>query len=183
MPVATTYRRNVIRQAANPIPSVTQPLSAMRESVASIAIIRRAAAEKVEWLAQWNSIWCSYFFVGGHKRPEESFRDCLLRELAEELALAPPDCLVAEQPLAIVEYTAWSARAGEPTAYRLALFDVQLAQEGAARRVADDPANRWLAEGEIRALRASDDRPISPTMLRLWSAITGHDQSPSTPPT
>jgi hypothetical protein len=56
----------------------------MRQSLASIALIQR---NQRQWLAQWTENWQGYHFVGGHKRPDESFRDCVIR-VAEELLLA-----------------------------------------------------------------------------------------------
>jgi 8-oxo-dGTP pyrophosphatase MutT (NUDIX family) len=74
-----------------------------------------------------NEHWQRYSFVGGHKRPDESFRDCMIREIAEELLLGEGrDFLVADRPLARLEYTAWSQSAGQETRYTIELFQVQL---------------------------------------------------------
>ena len=59
----------------------------MRQSIAAFAVIRRDERGQTLWLAQWNPKWGAYHFVGGHKRPEETFRECLVREIGEELHL------------------------------------------------------------------------------------------------
>jgi 8-oxo-dGTP pyrophosphatase MutT (NUDIX family) len=99
----------------------------MRKSLASIALIQRSQHGRRQWLAQWNEHWQRYSFVGGHKRPDESFRDCMIREIAEELLLGEGrDFLVADRPLARLEYIAWSQSAGQETRYSIELLEVQL---------------------------------------------------------
>jgi 8-oxo-dGTP pyrophosphatase MutT (NUDIX family) len=56
--------------------------------IAAFAVIRRDERGQTLWLAQWNPKWGAYHFVGGHKRPEETFRECLVREIGEELHLS-----------------------------------------------------------------------------------------------
>ena len=55
--------------------------------IAAFAVIRRDERGQTLWLAQWNPKWGAYHFVSGHKRPEEKFRECLVREIGEELHL------------------------------------------------------------------------------------------------
>jgi 8-oxo-dGTP pyrophosphatase MutT (NUDIX family) len=140
----------------------------MRQSLASIALIRRRGDGRTLWLAQWNTNWECYHFVGGHKRPGESFRQCMVRELEEELGVCDGvDCAVPAGPAAHLEYTAWSDGAGQETAYTMELFNVELTTEAARGQVEADPANRWLTEGEIREGRCRDGRPASHTMALL----------------
>jgi tetratricopeptide (TPR) repeat protein len=130
--------------------------------------VRRASpGGEAEYLAQWNERWQAFHFVGGHKRPGESFRNCCVRETEEELHLtAVRQFRVAAEPLAHLAYVAFSHGAGAETAYTIELFDVELLQDTAAL-VAADPANRWLSEADIRARRCRDGRTVSDTMLRV----------------
>lgn len=150
----------------------------MRQSLAAFALIRRENASGALWLAQWNGNWNRFNFVGGHKRSHESFRECVIREVAEELEIvAGPDCVVSEHPLAHLEYVAWSRSANEETAYSVELFDVRLVNGEAAHRVDAQPANRWLTESEIAAQKSSDGLEVSETMsllltkAGLWSLV------------
>src|SRR5439155_11076042 len=59
----------------------------MRQSTAAVALIRRQQRGQTVWLAQWNPGWQRYHFVAGHKRPNETFRECAEREIGEELDL------------------------------------------------------------------------------------------------
>ena len=142
----------------------------MRESIAAAALIRREQDGQTYWLAQWNLHWQRYHFVGGHKRPHESFRECVIREVREELGLCEgADFHAAPEPLAHLEYTAWSESAQQETNYTIELFEVQLVSETARQKVDADKRNRWLAKDELRLQRTAEDMPVSETMALLLS--------------
>ncbi len=137
----------------------------MRTSVGAYALIRRAAGGAEEWLTNWNEGWKALNLVGGHREKFESFRECCIREIVEELGLdAAADFRVAPKPEARLEYVADSRSSGEKTAYTIELFAVDLLTEAARTRIDADPAARWLTEREIRALCAADGRAVSPTV-------------------
>jgi hypothetical protein len=142
----------------------------MRTSVAAFALFRRAAlAGRVEYLAQWNEGWHAFHFIGGHKRDNESFRDCCIREVSEELGLVEGrDFRVAFERRSLLRYIHWSERAQTDTAYTVELFDAELLSSAAAS-VEAGANNRWLTESDIRAGRCRDGRAVSPTMLRILS--------------
>ena len=84
----------------------------LRQSEGGIAVIRRAGRSgRAEWLAQWNERWAAFFLIGGHRETGESFRDCVTREVAEELELGPAAYAVGD-PLARLQYLAPSRSAG-----------------------------------------------------------------------
>jgi 8-oxo-dGTP pyrophosphatase MutT (NUDIX family) len=140
----------------------------LRRSEGGIALFQRVMAGQRQWLAQWNDKWGAFFFVGGHREDSETFRQCVVREIAEELDLSQADFTVAAQPAHHLEYRAQSRSAGELTAYVMELFDAQLAAP-ALEAVEREARNRWLSEEEIHRLEAHDGRPISTTMLLLLS--------------
>jgi len=146
----------------------------MRRSTAAIALIRRDQHGQTLWLAQWNARWNAYHFVGGHKRAAETFRDCLLREVAEELDLLhPSDYRAAPEPCLNVKHSAYSQRTKAETHYVMKLFHVKLTPD-AHSKVASNPVNRWLIEAEIEAGQTRDGHPVSPTMKRLlWALMRG----------
>ena len=85
-----------------------------RQSIAAAALIRRTEAAQVLWLARWSRSWKRFHLVGGHKHDEESFRECLVREIGEELGLVEDaDYEMAAVPTAHLEFTAWSEGAKE----------------------------------------------------------------------
>jgi 8-oxo-dGTP pyrophosphatase MutT (NUDIX family) len=143
----------------------------MRSSIAAAALIRREHNGQVLLLARWSRSWQRFHLVGGHKRADESFRECLTREIGEELGLAEgADYEMATEPMVHLEFTAWSEGAKEETAYTTELFEVDL--RGPARAKVDaEPAVRWLSEAEIRAGHCADGRPISQTMQLILAKI------------
>jgi hypothetical protein len=140
----------------------------MRTSVAAFALFRRVSAVgRIEYLAQWNEGWHNFHFVGGHKRDDESFRTCCVREVGEELGLVDGrDFRVAAEQRCQLRYTYWSERARTDTAYTVELFDAELIG-AASRSVTTDPVNRWLSESDIRTGRCRDGRAVSATMRRI----------------
>lgn len=138
-----------------------------RYSRASFAVIRRDDGCRPRWLAQWNPRWARYNFVGGHLEGDESFRECVIRETAEELDLQiAADFTVGSSPLAHREFSSWSAGADQVTDYSLELFGVSIAP-AAMPRVDAQPNNRWLSAEEIAAGQTTDGQPISETVQRL----------------
>ncbi len=145
---------------------------AMRRSEAAIALIRGDFESTTQWLAQWNEGWQAFNFVGGHRHDDESFRECMIRELDEELGLREgADLLVPTAPVKHLEYTAVSQRAREETEYVIELFDVALVGDRALAAIAGNPANRWLSEPEIMARRCHDGRPVGETPRRFLNEL------------
>ena len=137
----------------------------MRVSEAGLALIRRVGADgSAEYLTQWSARWARFSLVGGHVEPGESFRECCVREVAEELELvAGVGFRVAPEAVGpVCEYRAVSGSAGVETLYRVQLFATELLTLEAHAKVNADPANRWLTEPEIRRhLTSADRRPVA----------------------
>ena len=120
----------------------------------------RPAGGQSEWLLQWNDNWEAFFFVGGHKHDDESFRKCVIREVEEELGLSPAEFTVEPQPTHRLEYRAVSRSAGELTDYVMELFPVQ-PTAAALEKVMADRQNAWISTDEIRRLETRSGRPVS----------------------
>jgi ADP-ribose pyrophosphatase YjhB (NUDIX family) len=147
----------------------------MRTSVGSFALITRQREGRTELLTQWNKRWKAFSFVGGHKRENESFRECLVREVKEELGLAGGELEAADEPLVRAEYMDWSDSAQEETAYVHHFFRVRLIGERAEAAVAAAPENMWLTEDEIAAGRTRDGRTVSRTVKNFLAQLPGDD--------
>jgi 8-oxo-dGTP pyrophosphatase MutT (NUDIX family) len=143
----------------------------MRRSEAAVALIHREQDGQKLWLAQWNPKWRRYHFVAGHRRPDETFRECLVREIAEELRLSEgPDYQVSSERPIHLEFLDSSESTQTQTRYLMELFRVELSPAAGAK-VASDPENRWLTESEVQAGRTRDGQPVSATMRRLLAAM------------
>ena len=143
-------------------------VEALRVSTASVALISRESQSGSRlWLAQWNSHWQAYNFISGHVEEGETFRECLMREIEEELGLHnESDYSLPDSPDSILEFDETSARTSSLTHYVLALFTVTLIGECALERIALNPRNRWLNESEIEAGVASDGKAVSDLMAK-----------------
>jgi hypothetical protein len=136
-----------------------------------VAVIERSANGQRQWLVQWNAAWKAYNLVGGHKRGRESYRECLVRELGEELELEPlVDYTVDAESDHRLEFEAWSERAHQLTYYEMELFRVQLTP-AAELRVNTNPDNRWLTDKEIINKQTHDGQPVSETIYRLLESV------------
>ncbi len=143
----------------------------MRQSEAAVALIRRIQDGQTLWLAQWNPKWRRFHFVSGHRRPDETFRQCLVREVAEELELAEgADYQVSPAPPIHLEFAEFSESTQTETCYIMELFAVEL-DSAAYSNVGRNAENRWLTEAEIQAGQTHDGQPVSATMKRLFGAI------------
>lgn len=143
----------------------------MRVSVAGLACIRRDGATGPEYLAQWSQKWGMFSLVGGHVEDGETFRECCIREVAEELNLEPGvGYAVADQPFREgVEYVAMSGGARVETLYKVALYPVELLTPEAEAKVSAMPQNRWLTPAEIAAERTADGKPISAQVKTVFA--------------
>jgi len=100
----------------------------LRRSRAALAIVwRPGPGGRPLWLAQWNSGWKCFHLVGGHKHRNETFRQCLLREVTAELHLQEgTDFSADEKPLTRQEYTAYSERYKAETMYEITAVPLEV---------------------------------------------------------
>lgn len=156
----------------------------MRRSLASLALIQRESAGQTLTLVQWNANWKRFSLVGGHKHDDETFRECLIRELAEELGLrGDTDLAVSEQPIIQTEYTCWSESARQDTSYEIELFDVAILTQSARQQVDGNPLNCWVSHTEILAGYCGAGRPIDGSaerLMRLAGVLVSHESTTAT---
>jgi isopentenyldiphosphate isomerase len=135
---------------------------ATRESQAAVVLIRERHEDDWAYLCQWSESWRALHFIGGHRHAGETFRECAIREAMEELFVGEADIAVSAEPLAQLEYDAFSEGARVQTWYVVAVF---LADLAAAVRpaVAARPENRWVGREEILAGRTHGGTRVSPT--------------------
>lgn len=147
----------------------------MRVSEAALALITRVNAQgETEYLTQWNEKWQAYSLIGGHREAGESFRECCIREVEEELGLKRDvDFTVADDPVTpTCEYTAYSHSALEKTRYRVSVFPAQVAP-GVMHMIDATHGNRWLNASEIIDRQTSTGRTVS-DQIAFTLQLTGN---------
>ena len=150
----------------------------MRKSTGALAYLIRNRDEHPELLAQWNEGWQSYSFVGGHKRNEESFRECVIREVNEELRIDEgSEFLVEPTALSHLEYTAWSVRARVATAYTMEVFRVTLVSTDIEAFVSRAAENCWVSFPEIWAGCTENGTHISNTVRDIVRHILAENKN------
>lgn len=143
-----------------------------RRSAAGLALISSERAGVRRWLARWNVAWNRFSLVGGHKRAPESFRECVSREVQEELGLkAESDFVLASNPMCRLEFNDWSERAQERTSYIWQVFAVKLVTAAAQRAVDSQPKTAWLTEQEIRDHKTRHGKHISERIALVLSLV------------
>lgn len=154
-----------LRNRTFPPDEAPQPnLVGPRQSEGALALIRDES--KDYWLVLWNANWRYYFFPGGHREENESFGECLVREMEEELGLNQNVHYEIKGDPIHVKYREFSEAAQTETDYEMELFQVRLIGDGC--QIIDDNSNlRWLSNMEIFTHQAKDHRPVSPTIRLL----------------
>lgn len=142
----------------------------LRESQAAVALARTRTPGGWAYLCQWSDTWRALHFVGGHREPGESFRECAAREVQEELHLTADQFALPAEPLARLEYVAFSESARVPTWYLMAVFPLVLSDD-ARRRAEGEPENAWVGPADVRRGTTADGRRVSPTVSLLLGKL------------
>ncbi|MDA1043947.1 MAG: NUDIX hydrolase [Verrucomicrobia bacterium] len=124
-----------------------------------------------QWFVRWNRKWEYYALIGGHLEPGETYRECLLREIREEIGLQGNAIRVAEAPVETLSYVAFSKRANEETRYTLCLFDVRIPQATCAAVAEQDDRLRWVSGAEIESGHTRDGKEISDVVGRFHAIL------------
>jgi hypothetical protein len=128
------------------------------------------------WLAVWDNRHCHFDFVIAERLENDSFRECLDREIAWKLPLRKgKDYLISSVARLHLDTAFSAAKQTSLMLYSIELFIVDLFGKMAAQSLANDPNLRWLSSNEVLSGKTNCGRNISP---RLVSLITKADVFP-----
>ena len=134
----------------------------------SIALIRKPAAHGTAWLARWDDGQQYYDFVMAEPLEDESFRECIDREVGWVLRLdRQRDYLVANMARLNLEFQARLPGHSEPAQVTAVFYAVDLYRKAAWHQVDADPLNRWLSSKEICRGKTGDGQRINPLVTFL----------------
>lgn len=136
----------------------------MRVSAAALSIIQESNA----WLVQWNENWHAYSLIGGHVEPGETFRECCVREVAEELECSESVVEAAPDAYATLRFCEYSKAAKEETDYQWQAFITRLP----ASTLSQLPSNcAWVTADEIRSAKTVSGQPIADQVRRVLKTV------------
>lgn len=141
----------------------------MRISEAALALITRVNARcETEYLTQWNEKWQAYSLIGGHRDEGESFRECCMREVEEELGLKRDvDFILAEAPIGPpLQFTGFSRSAQVETKFVFELFQATL-----LRPIIRFDECHWVTCSEAKCGSTTDGREIADQVFRIMSHV------------
>jgi hypothetical protein len=140
----------------------------MQEFCRSIALIRKPADHRTLWLARWQDRGRWYDFVMAEPLGDESFRECIDREVGWVLDLERErDYLVSNMAQINLNFSDALPGDAHETHIVVAFYVVDLYRKSAWQRVDADRANCWLTAEQIYAGLAQDERPINPNLRFL----------------
>ncbi len=141
----------------------------MRTSQAALALITQVNSQgETEYLTQWNNAWQAYSLVGGHAEEGETFQQCCIREVAEELECDEHTVMAAPYPCATLRFCEFSRAAKVETGYHWQVFIVRVSNSTLQQLPTDC---RWVGADQIRASFTTDGKPIAEQVWRVLQAI------------
>jgi ADP-ribose pyrophosphatase YjhB (NUDIX family) len=132
-----------------------------RKSVSALAVI----ISNNNILLRFNKKSGVYFFIGGQVKGRDTFKQSLVREIAEETKLKQSHYNLMDSTT--VEFTKESKSAGELTDYTMTLYQCAIVSNAAFSLIEEDPRLMWVSMEEIMNGSASDGKPISDDIVTL----------------
>jgi hypothetical protein len=134
----------------------------------SIGLIRHPKEVERLWLAVWDQQSAHFDFVFAERLENDSFRECLDREIAWTLPLRKGKDYLISSVARLHLDTAFSvAEQTNLMLYSIELFIVDLFGKMAAKSLANDPDMLWVSSEEVLGGQTNCGRKISPRLVSL----------------
>lgn len=140
----------------------------MQRFCRSIALIRKPTEHRTSWLARWQDRGRWFDFIMAEPLGDESFRECIDREVGWVLDLERErDYLVSNMAQINLDFSDALPGDAHETQILVAFYVVDLYRKSAWQKVDADRENFWLTAEQIYAGHAQDGRPINPNLRFL----------------
>ena len=135
--------------------------------VGSIGMIRHPDFPEQKWLGSWNPSAGQFSFVFAEKIGNDTFRECLDREIGWLLPLRRGrDYLISSMARIHLE-TELITRPGSSDAFVVELFVVDLYGKQSLASINQADELSWLTVSELIQGKTNEDLPIAPTLVQL----------------
>lgn len=133
----------------------------------SVALIPEDSESNSRWLCLWDNNRSCFDCVTAERGDNESFRDCIHREVLESLDLTKRDVLVSNMAQLNLEFVHTLPESTSDTHVAVSFYLVHLYSETARQAVKEMVEGRWLTGKELLHGETTDGWAVSPTLSYL----------------
>lgn len=138
----------------------------MQHITGSIALLRHPEQLENLWLAHWDARRNHFDFVTAERLDNESFRDCLDREIAWILNLRRgKDYIISSQARLHLDLPTESA--DDDTVLGVEFYITDLYGRASREMIELNNQTRWLTGSEVLSGNTSDGEPVNPSLVTL----------------
>ncbi len=150
----------------------------MKSFVGSVALIRHPEHEEQQWLLKWSEPRQHYRMVTAERLEGESYRDCIDREIAWDLALQRnKDYLISSMSRLHIEEIMQVSGDCSETFFILEFFAADLYGKTSKSQIEADQTTRWISSREVlNGVTHTGERidPYLVALLNKYELISPH---------
>jgi hypothetical protein len=139
----------------------------MQKYARGLALIPQGNGARSTWFCHWDQENTRFDFVTSERVGDESFRDCIDREIVMKLGLRTNDFLVANMAQLNLEFAAVLPGYEESNHVMVAFFLVQLYSRASRQKLKSFPGGRWLTGHELLEGKTTDGEAVNPVLTYL----------------
>ena len=133
----------------------------------SVALIPDSTETKPKWLCVWDNNRSCFDFVTAERCGNESFRDCIHREVLESFGLTKRDVLVSNMAQLNLEFVDTPPESKTNLHIAVSFYLIHLYSRAARHAVKEMVEGRWLTGNELLHGETIDGWSVSPTLSYL----------------
>ena len=145
-------------------PDTDSKNSSLPKYFRSVALIPESSGLNSGWLSIWDNNRSCFDFVTAERCGDESFRDCVHREVLESLELTKRDVLVSNMAQLNLEFVDTLPGSVSDSHIAISFYLVHLYSRAARQAVEEMVEGRWLTGKELLHGETTDGWSVSPTL-------------------
>ncbi len=133
----------------------------------SVALIPESAESSSKWFCLWDNNRSCFDFIKAERDLDESYRDCIHREVLASLSLTKRDVLVSDMAQLNLEFVDKLPESTANSHIAVSFYVVHLYSHAARQAAAGIVEGRWLTGTELLQGQTTDGWRVSPTLSYL----------------